>query len=151
MQNSVTDKIRMMLSTPKPRKKLEQKDSQVKTEGNIDATGISIAVKDTIDTMFQQIKETTDIEDEMKSSKSPPVENEDLTSLTDSTKTDSRSMKSVKRVSSVTAKQKLEMFKHLPSARKDEYKTYTAPPNKAANNKHKKSNAKLLNLNDKEK
>ena len=140
MQNSVTDKIRMMLSTPKPRKKLEQKDSQVETEGNIEATGISVAVKDTIDTMFQQIRETTDIEDEMKSSKSPPVEHQDLTSLTDSTKTDSRSVKSVKRVSSVTAKQKLEMFKHLPSARKDEYKTYTAPPNKpAANNKHKKS------------
>ena len=139
-QTTVTEKIRMMLSTPKQSKKLEHKDTHAETEENIEATGTSVAVKDTIDTMFQQIKQTTDIEDEIKISKHPQVENEDQTSLTDSTKTDSRSVRSVKRVSSVTAKQKLEMFKHLPSARKDEYKTYTAPPNKpAANNKHKKS------------
>ena len=152
-QNTVTEKIRMMLSTPKQSKKLEQKDTHVETEENIEATGISVAVKDTIDTMFQQIKQTTDIEDEIKLSKHPQVENEDLTSLTDSTKTDntSRSVRSVKRVSSVTAKQKLEMLKHLPTARKDEYKTYTSQPNKAAaNNKHKKSNVKLVNLNVKE-
>ena len=141
----------MMLSTPKQSKKLEHRDTQVETEENIEATGISVAVKDTIDTMFQQIKQTTDIEDEIKISKHPQVENEDQTSLTDSTKTDSRSVRSVKRVSSVTAKQKLEMLKHLPTARKDEYKTYTSQPNKAAaNNKHKKSNVKLVNLNVKE-
>ena len=138
----------MMLSTPKQSKKLEHKDTHVETEENIEATGTSVAVKDTIDTMFQQIKQTTDIEDEIKISKHPQVENEDQTSLTDSTKTDSRSVRSVKRVSSVTAKQKLEMLKHLPTARKDEYKTYTSQPNKAAaNNKHKKSNVKLVNLN----
>ena len=72
-------------------------------------------------------------------------ENADLTSLADS-----RSVRSVKRVSSVTAKQKLEMLKHLPAARKDEYRTYTTQTNhqsnKAVNNKHKKSTAKLGNL-----
>ena len=140
----------MMLSTPKQSKKLEHKDTHVETEENIEATGTSVAVKDTIDTMFQQIKQTTDIEDEIKISKHSQVENEDQTSLTDSTKTDSRSVRSVKRVSSVTAKQKLEMLKHLPTARKDEYKTYTSQPTKSANNKHKKSNAKLVSPNVKE-
>ena len=140
----------MMLSTPKQSKKLEHKDTHVETEENIEATGTSVAVKDTIDTMFQQIKQTTDIEDEIKISKHPQVENEDQTSLTDSTKTDSRSVRSVKRVSSVTAKQKLEMLKHLPTARKDEYKTYTSQTTKSANNKHKKSNAKLVSPNVKE-
>ena len=149
-QNTVTEKIRMMLSTPKQSKKLEHKDTHAETEENIEATGTSVAVKDTIDTMFQQIKQTTDIEDEIKISKHPQVENEDQTSLTDSTKTDSRSVRSVKRVSSVTAKQKLEMLKHLPTARKDEYKTYTSQPTKSANNKHKKSNAKLVSPNVKE-
>ena len=48
-QNTVTEKIRMMLSTPKQSKKLEQKDTHVETEENIEATGISVAVKDTID------------------------------------------------------------------------------------------------------
>ena len=140
----------MMLSTPKQSKKLEHKDTHVETEENIEATGTSVAVKDTIDTMFQQIKQTTDIEDEIKISKHSQVENEDQTSLTDSTKTDSRSVRSVKRVSSVTAKQKLEMLKHLPTARKDEYKTYTSQTTKSANNKHKKSNAKLVSPNVKE-
>ena len=144
----------MMLSTPKQSKKLEHRDTHVETEENIEATGISVAVKDTIDTMFQQIKQTTDIEDEIKISKHPEqLENEDLTSLADSTKTDntSRSVRSVRRVNSVTAKQKLEMLKHLPTARKDEYKPYTSQPNKAAaNNKHKKSNVKPVNLNVKE-
>ena len=143
----------MMLSTPKQSKKLEHRDTQVETEENIEATGISVAVKDTIDTMFEQIKQTTDIEDEIKNSKHPQqLENEDLTSLADSTKTDntSRSVRSVRRVHSVTAKQKLEMLKHLPTARKDEYKTYTSQTTKSANNKHKKSNAKLVSPNVKE-
>ena len=136
-----------MLSTPKQSKKLEHSNTQVETEENIEATGISVAVKDTIDSMFHQLKETTNIESEIKSPKAAEqFENADLTSLADS-----RSVRSVKRLSSVTAKQKLEMFKHLPTARKDEYKTYTTNHHhKAANNKHKKSTAKLVNLNVKE-
>ena len=38
----------MMLSTPKPSKKQEPRDIQTETEENIEATGISAAVKDTI-------------------------------------------------------------------------------------------------------
>ena len=141
-----------MLSTPKQSKKQEPRDIQTETEENIEATGISAAVKDTIDTMFQQVKETTDLEAEIKCSQDPEeLEKEELISLADSTKTDSRSVRSVKRASSVTAKQKLEMLRHLPTARIDEYKTYTThQPSKAANNKHKKSNGKLVNLSVKE-
>ena len=136
-----------MLSTPKQSKKLEHSNARVETEENIEATGLRVAVKDTIDTMFQQLQETTNIEEEIKSSKpAEQIEDADLTSLADS-----KSVRSVKRLSSVTAKQKLEMLKHLPNARKEEYKTYTThhhhhQPNKA----HKKSTAKLVNLNVKE-
>ena len=136
----------MMLSTPKQSKKLEHSNARVETEENIEATGLRVAVKDTIDTMFQHLQETTNIEEEIKSSKpAEQIEDADLTSLADS-----RSVRSVKRLSSVTAKQKLEMLKHLPNARKEEYKTYTTHHHHQPNKAHKKSTAKLVNLNVKE-
>ena len=101
----MTEKIRMMLSTPKQSKKLEHKDTHAETEENIEATGTSVAVKDTIDTMFQQVTQTLHLEDE----KHPQVldaEHEDQTSITSKTDT-TRSVRSVKKLSS---KQKLEMF-----------------------------------------
>jgi len=136
-QTSVADKIRMMLSSPKQSKKVEVNEAEVEHE---EAEGTGNAVKDTIDTMFQQVTQTLHLEDE----KHPQVldaEHEDQTSITSKTDT-TRSVRSVKKLSS---KQKLEMLKNLPSARKDEYKTYMAPP------RHKKSSAKPLNVKENKK
>ena len=126
-----------MLSSPKQSKKVEVNEAEVEHE---EAEGTGNAVKDTIDTMFQQVTQTLHLEDE----KHPQVldaEHEDQTSLTSKTDT-TRSVRSVKKLSS---KQKLEMLKNLPSARKDEYKTYMAPP------RHKKSSAKPLNVKENKK
>ena len=123
-----------MLSTPTGSKKEEAREALAE---NMEAVGTSTAVKETIDTIFSHLEE------EIGSDKPPQIleENEDQVSVTESSKAETRSVKSVRRISS---KQKLEMFKNLPTARRDEYRTYTAQPNLGS--KHKRSGGKLLNV-----
>ena len=108
---SVTDKIRMMLSTPKPKKKLEDesngKTSEEVTVGN--------AVEDIIDNMYKTAEKIIN-ED--------PDGNQMLETDQENIPKPESPQPVVEKVPKLSRKEKMEMIKQLPSGRQEEFKAY---------------------------
>ena len=104
---SVTEKIRMMLSTPREKKKLENGEHN---KENVDA---GVAVEEMINNMYQTAEKI--ITEEEQDNAETVVDDDNIV------KPESPG---IDRVPKISRKEKIEMIKQLPSARQEEFKAY---------------------------